>query len=254
MVVLPNQMKASYKHLKKASLLCDTPILTQMVLEATLKKKGLDSILTKILLQVTAKVGNTLWMSSNNIHISSKVMIVGVHQTGKVGNKGRVVTAFSATVSDSFQDYCSKSYVTDKAVMPVIDKMQEVIGEALKGYVKNNNGTYPDEIIVLRNGSTDNMEQIIFEHEVKGVLDFLEMKQCRAKLTFISIDAKPSHKFFWDKNGRMENPPCGSVINKGLVSPYYDFYLYPALCNMGSATPVRYKVIHTNSEIEPHHL
>jgi hypothetical protein len=42
--------------------------------------------------------------------------------------------------------------------------MSDVIGESLKGYVKSNNGKYPDEIIILRNGSTDNMEQIIFEN------------------------------------------------------------------------------------------
>jgi len=81
--------------------------------------------------------------------------------------------------------------------------MQEVIGEALKAYVKNNSGQYPEEVIILRNGSTDNMEQIIMEHEVQGVMTFMGMKQCKSKLTYISIDAKPSHKFFWDRNGKM---------------------------------------------------
>lgn len=123
MVVLPNQMKPFYKQIKKASLLTDTPILTQMVLEATLKKKGLESILTKIILQIAAKAGNTLWVSSSNSQPNQKIMIVGVHQTGKVGNKGRVVTAFSSTLNDNFQEYFSKSYVTNKAVMPIIEKM-----------------------------------------------------------------------------------------------------------------------------------
>lgn len=103
MVVLPNQMKPFYKQLKIASLISDSPILTQMVLEATLKKKGLDSILTKVLLQLAAKVGNNLWSSSMHYKLDTKVMLIGVHQTGKLGNKSRVVTAFSATTSDSFQ-------------------------------------------------------------------------------------------------------------------------------------------------------
>ena len=62
MVIIPNQMKPLYKQIKKLSLLEDSPILTQVVLEATFKKKGLDSIITKILLQITAKTGGSLWV------------------------------------------------------------------------------------------------------------------------------------------------------------------------------------------------
>jgi hypothetical protein len=39
-------------------------MLTQVVIEATLNKKGLQSIATKILLQIIAKRGNTLWVTS----------------------------------------------------------------------------------------------------------------------------------------------------------------------------------------------
>ena len=75
--------------------------------------------------------------------LDRKVMMIGVHQTGKLGNKSKVVTAFSATTSNNFQSYFSKSFVTEKTVLPIVDKMQDVIGESLKGYVKANNGDYP---------------------------------------------------------------------------------------------------------------
>lgn len=132
--------------------------------------------------------------------------------------------------------------------------MMEITTESLLAYVKNNKGVYPQEIIILRNGSTDNMDQLILQHEVEPIRHLLAMKKCLSKLIYISIDSKPSHKFFLDKNGTYENPQCGTVVNSKLNSPYYDFYLYPAICNMGSATPVRYKVVYSNSEIDPTHL
>lgn len=254
MVIIPNQMKPFYKQIKKMSLLESSPIITQIVLEATFKKKGLDSILTKILLQVTAKTGNSLWVPYTKHRLNRKVMIVGVHQTSKLGNKKKVVTGFSATLSENFQQYFSKSQVSEKSVLPVVDKMKEIVGESLIAYVNRNQGMYPEEIIVLRNGCTDNMEELILQHEVEPIKQLLEMKKCPSKLTYISIDAKPSHKFFLNRNGRMENPACGTVINEKLNSPYYDFYLYPAQCTMGSATPVRYKVVASNSEIDPSHI
>lgn len=60
--IIPPNMKAQYKEIKKMSMKIDNPKVTQVTLTTTLSKKGFASILTKILLQITAKVGNTLWL------------------------------------------------------------------------------------------------------------------------------------------------------------------------------------------------
>jgi len=66
MLVLPNNLKTAYPAFKKATLEAgkNREILTQCVLEQTLKKKGAQSIHTKILLQMIAKRGNILWVPS----------------------------------------------------------------------------------------------------------------------------------------------------------------------------------------------
>ncbi len=60
-VILPGQLKNEYKRIKKTSIV-NIEIVTQVVTELTLRKKGFLSIATKILLQVIAKRGNTLWV------------------------------------------------------------------------------------------------------------------------------------------------------------------------------------------------
>lgn len=70
-------------------------------------------------------------------------MIVGVHQTSKLGNKKKVVTAFCSTTSQNFVETSSKSYVSDKSVLPVVDKMDTIIGDALLAYMECNKGVFP---------------------------------------------------------------------------------------------------------------
>lgn len=53
-------MKNDYKKLKSSSI--KDEIVTQVVTEATLRKKNLQSIATKVLLQIIAKRGNILWV------------------------------------------------------------------------------------------------------------------------------------------------------------------------------------------------
>lgn len=61
LIVLPTPLKTSYKTIKKVCLL-ELKIISQMVTEATLQRKEFQSIATKVLLQMAAKVGNTLWV------------------------------------------------------------------------------------------------------------------------------------------------------------------------------------------------
>lgn len=52
-------MKTKYKDIKNYAV--KEEVVTQVVVEQTLRKKGVQSIATKILLQIIAKRGNILW-------------------------------------------------------------------------------------------------------------------------------------------------------------------------------------------------
>jgi len=67
MVVLPTRLKNSYAKFKKYTLAIqpDSQVLTQFVLESTLQRKsGLQTVYTKLLLQMAAKRGNILWATT----------------------------------------------------------------------------------------------------------------------------------------------------------------------------------------------
>lgn len=74
LIVLPNQLKTQYKKIKNSALV-KVKVVCQMTTETTLRKKNLQSIATKILLQIIAKRGNTLWVPKIPANLGGAMMI-----------------------------------------------------------------------------------------------------------------------------------------------------------------------------------
>ena len=66
LIVLPNNLKVHYPKFKQdlLSVKAGKEMISQFVVESTLKKKGVQSVHTKLLLQMLAKRGNILWVPS----------------------------------------------------------------------------------------------------------------------------------------------------------------------------------------------
>jgi aubergine-like protein len=63
------------------------------------------------------------------------------------------------------------------------------------------------------------------------------------------VDRKVSQKFFSSNGNRVSNPQYGTVVNSGVVSRNFDFFMVAQNCNKGTATPTYYKVIHNTSRL-----
>lgn len=74
LIILPNQLKTQYKKIKNSALV-KHKIICQMTTEATLRKKNVQSIATKILLQIIAKRGNTLWVPKISSNLNGAMMV-----------------------------------------------------------------------------------------------------------------------------------------------------------------------------------
>ena len=83
LIILPISLKTQYKQLKITAL-AELEIVTQVATEATMRKKNLQSVATKILLQIIAKRGNILWVPKP-LCKPDKMMQVGF-DTAKVGS------------------------------------------------------------------------------------------------------------------------------------------------------------------------
>lgn len=62
LIVLRDSMKTKYNEIKDICL--QKKLITQVVVEGSLKKNSSKSILTNVLLQLAAKLGNVLWKTT----------------------------------------------------------------------------------------------------------------------------------------------------------------------------------------------
>jgi hypothetical protein len=103
LICLPNQLKTQYKKIKVMALK-KHKIICQMTTEGTLRKNNLRSIATKILLQIIAKRGNTLWVPRIPPGVSTTMMIAfETAKTGKLTTLG-----MCATINSTFSSIFSR--------------------------------------------------------------------------------------------------------------------------------------------------
>ena len=131
-IVIPPNMKTQYKRLKDFSL-HTLGVVSQVAVESTLNKKNNQSIITKLLLQINAKVGNILWSPSAQINTSG-MMIVGIDNSC-AGRKN--IVSLCGTYDDTFTSVYSSSGVYEKPEDKFL-VMKQLILEAIGHYVKVN--------------------------------------------------------------------------------------------------------------------
>ena len=151
--IIPPNMKAQYRVIKRMSSEDQNPKVTQVTLTSTLGKKGFASILTKILIQISCKVGNIAWAPKVSSALSHKVMLLGIdHRKDKVNSKSDVV-AYCSTTNKELTKFHSNYYYQPRSSETSV-RMNNIIADCLSAYGKAN-GFLPEEIIVLKAGCSE---------------------------------------------------------------------------------------------------
>jgi len=244
-VVLPGNMKTQYKQLKIAAIK-NIEIVSQVVTDITLRKKNLQSIATKVLLQLIAKRGNTLWVPRPTFEIS-KTMLIGFDQS-KMGNG--YLLSVCATINSTFSSVFSSTTFFDSN-QNKYPKMTDLLLLAINSYVARNDKP-PAEIIIFMNSCAG--DQVSLYHEF-----FLEPFNKKAReiypdnfiaLSVVMINCKTSERFFAGDRDQVRNVQAGTLIAEDLVSPNYDFYIISQQSNRGTSVPNHYRVIYSTSKLE----
>lgn len=103
LIVIPQFLKQNYGEIKKECLKRFS-IVSQCVVDSTLRKKNLQSIATKLLLQMIAKRGNVLWVPKTTGKISSAMIMAFDNAKGHRGGN----LACTATMNDTYSNYYSQ--------------------------------------------------------------------------------------------------------------------------------------------------
>ncbi|XP_056448599.1 piwi-like protein 1 [Gadus chalcogrammus] len=251
-VVLPSNRKDKYDSVKKY-LCVDCPTPSQCVVGRTLSRPAaLMTVATKIALQMACKMGGELW----SVEIPLKqLMIVGIDCYHDIVAGRRSIGALVASLNHGMSRWFSRCVLQDKG-QEIMDGLKMAIVGALKEYLKFN-GVLPSRIIVYRDGVGDGMLQSVVSYEVPQIIESIRSigQDYLPKLTVVVVKKRVSSRFFAHIDGKVANPPPGTVIDTDVTRPeWYDFYIVSQAVRAGSVSPTHYNVVYDTSGLKPDHL
>ena len=118
--------------------------------------------------------------------------------------------------------YYSGYLVQKKGQEIVQDNMKELIEEAISTFAKNHKGEFPTTFIIFRDGVGDAQRDQVLSTEIpqfEAAINKLYNKAAqKPEISVVVVNKRISQRFFvTDSQGRLQNPPSGCIIDKGLV-------------------------------------
>lgn len=251
--ILPGAKKQGTNYDKiKRLLINNLPVPSQMILTSTIAAgKNLRSIITKMLVQIGAKVGAVPWAIDDLPFANEPTMVVGIDSyTKNVGSKALPVYAMVATINNTFSTYWSNSVFGDGA-LKVEDFIASNLLTALEKFKKDNT-IFPKNVIIFREGISEGQRPTVKNTEVAKVREVVDKLRGDDKknlnFVYVCLSKTCNAKFFYTANGnldfyQLQNPPQGSYLYKDICNKPEEFYLVCQKTFRGLASPTGYYIL-----------
>jgi aubergine-like protein len=253
--ILPGSRGKSslYDNLKRLTL-STIPVPSQVVLNGTLRKdRGLRSVITKLAIQMNAKVGGIPWVISNIPLNDIPTMIVGIDVYHKKGSHS--VLGFCATTNRSFSKYTSTARIQMES-QEITGLLREALRNAIRNYMSDNDNTAPRRIIIFRDGVSDSQIPIVLETEVRQIKSTLQEMHITGKISqepklcFIVVNKRVNARFYGQAGGQVSNPPVGVCIDSDVTKENgYDFFIVTTKTNQGVVSPTHFNVVFDDTSL-----
>ena len=257
-LLIPGQKGKSqlYDDLKRF-LLTEYPIPSQVVLANTIARgKNIRSIVSKILIQMNAKLGGIPWTVDKLPLMDQPTMICGldVFHATNLGKKS--VLALSASMNNSATTYWSTSVVQDDIGQEASNSLCTGMAGACEAF-KRANQRYPARIVFYRDGVGEGQIEGVCRAEInqiKQALQGLGLGES-TKLIYINTSKRVNTRLFAGDPGRFNNPLPGTVVDSSITDrDVYEFYLVSVAARQGMTTPTRYTVVYDSIGASPHEI
>ncbi|KAF5895430.1 piwi-like protein 2 isoform X1, partial [Clarias magur] len=229
-----------------------TPCPSQVINVRTISQpKKLRSIAQKILLQINCKLGGELW----TVNVPLKhLMVIGVDVHHDTTKKTLSVMGFVA----SLNSLMTKWYSRVAFQMPneeIINGFRVCLLAALQKYYEVNH-SFPEKIIIYRDGVSDGQLKAVELYEIPQILGCFEtFPNYEPKLAFIVVQKRINTTLYAYGDDRFVTPPPGTVLDHTVTNrEWVDFYLMAHSIRQGCGFPTHYVTIYNTANLTPDHL
>lgn len=246
LVMLPSNRADRYSSIKKACLI-EFGIPIQVVIKKTMNHKNVGSIASKVVIQMSAKLGGVPW----SIRMPVKgLMTVGFDVSHHPRDRSRSVGALVATmdIKKSSAFYSVTSSYSDGNAMNV--GLAQHMSQALQIYRDTCGGCLPEKILFYRDGVGDGQIQYLMEKEVEPLLGKLRniYGDAEPKLAYVIVNKRTNSRMFKKVGSSYSNPKPGTVVDREITLPERnDFFLISQHVGQGTVSPTSYNIVFNNS-------
>ena len=222
--------------------------------------KGPDlQYFANVALKLNLKIGGTnqlLEVEENSIISQDKTMIVGIDVTHP--SPGSAVNAPSVAGMVASVDRDLGQWPATLRIQQGRQEMVADLGSMLKSRLRlwmlNHKESYPDNILVYRDGVSEGQYGSVLESELpllrQACTEVYPAPQTKAglpRLTIVIVGKRHHTRFYPTKKGdadRKDNPKAGTVVDRGVTEARnWDFFMQAHDAIQGTARPAHYFVV-----------
>ena len=251
-VIGPND-KRGYNDIKEACALT-SGIPTQCLKANNVNNpKKIDSIMSKIIIQMAVKTGSAAWqMSKNPPGIPIKTMVVGIDVFHDTVLRAKSVLGFVASIHPQFHNYYNTTRIHNKVGEEIGGHVGDCLREALVAFHEATKGRFlPECIIVYRDGVADSQIEAARRFEVEAMKRAIRtFNGYNPNLVYVLVNKKTNCKLYSQSGRGIDNPQPGTLVNSVIIPESQSFYLVAHAVTQGMASPSLYRVISNEGGVD----
>lgn len=226
------------------------PVASQVINSRTLSNpQKMRSIIQKIALQMTCKLGGTLWTVRFPFR-GWMICGIDVYHSAR-GSSGGSVCGFVASLNESISRWYSIALFQEKELG---DFLKLAFTKALEAH-RNENGAFPSKVIIIRDGVGDGQLEQCRRYEVEQLESVIKQFGLQTKLCFIVVQKRINTRIYSFSRNEASNPPAGTLVDYDITRKYLqDFFLVPQSVRQGTVNPTHYIVLHDSCDLKPDHV
>jgi aubergine len=225
-------------------------VVSQIVLKETINKKGdIQSIVKNIIVQISAKIGDTPWKVLDLPLTDGGAMFIGIDVCHRIGKNEKSVLGLVASLNKGVTNYYSDSVFHNRGEEISVSLLKCFKG-ALLAFFKQNK-LFPSRIFVYRDAVSQGQVEHVYRTEIEQLENAIEISKKEleisqdTKILFILANKRIEQRFFTEQKGKLYNPSHGIVIEEGITrSDRFEFYMISHSGPTGLQCPVRYEVMY----------
>ena len=258
LVILPDDDAAVYGRIK---FVCDIKrgLRNVCVIASKFAKDRNDQYFANVALKFNLKLGGgnqALDPSKLGIIAEGKTMVVGIdvtHPSPGSSSGAPSVAGMVASVDQWLAQWPAVLRI-QTARQEMVSDLSDMLKSRLRLWAKNHKGSYPENILVFRDGVSEGQYDIVLDKELpllqlacQQVYPASDTSKGTPRLSIVIVGKRHHTRFYPTKQedaDRSSNPQNGTVVDRGVTEAgNWDFFLQSHAAIQGTARPGHYYVI-----------